>query len=159
MTMIKRLGNIEISGNDVSEYDNNQKVVIISTDKIDIISIEIGFSEERPVFSMIFGIITITLGFIFGILPIMNIVLTSVNGDPALGAWGIFVFALPLFYIGGWFILKTFRYGYFLKVVTAKRIRKLSFGKSIKKASIQNFVEECNCVFEKKIIINSKWLH
>ena len=152
--MIKRLENIEISENDVSEYDKSLKVVVIPRDKIYTITLEYGFSEERPIISISFGFVTICLGVWFGLLPILRMLLRFINGEHVYGNVGIFAFSVPLLFIGGWFIIKAFRYSYFLKVATIKTTRKMSFGKSIEKTTVQSFIEECNAAFGYNIYLN-----
>jgi hypothetical protein len=144
--MIKRLGNIEISENSVSEYDRNFKAVVIPKEEITTISLEHGFSEERPIISIIIGLITMVLGIGLGLLPILQMLQRSISGEYVHGNMGIFAFSVPLLFIGGWFILKALRYNYFLKVDTTNRTRKMPFGKSIEKTAIQSFIEDCNSI-------------
>ena len=143
LTMIKRLGNIEISESEISEYDRNMKAV----------SIEHGFSEERPILSILIGLLTLTLGIGFGLLPISRMLLRSINGAYVNGNMGIFAFSVPLLFIGGWFIVKTMRYS-FIKVATVQRTRKMPFGTSVQKTEIQGFIEDCNSTLGYNILIN-----
>ena len=152
--MLKRLGNIEISENYISEYDRNLKAVVIPRVEITAISLEHGFSEERPIISIIIGSITITLGVGFGLLPILQMLQRSLNGDYVHGNMGIFAFSAPLLFIGGWLILKTLRHSYFLKVETVNRLRKMPFGKKVEKASIRDFIEDCNGALGYNILLN-----
>jgi hypothetical protein len=154
LTMIKRLGNIEISESEISEYDRNLKAVIIPKEKKATISIEHGFSEERPILSILIGLLTLTLGIGFGLLPISRMLLRSINGAYVNGNMGIFAFSVPLLFIGGWFIVKTMRYSYFIKVATVQRTRKMPFGTSVQKTEIQSFIEDCNSTLGYNILIN-----
>ena len=154
LTMIKRLGNIEISENDVSEYDRNLKAVVISKKEIAKISLEHGFSKQRPIISIIIGLITLTFGIGLGLLPILQMLQRLINGEYVHGNMGIFAFSVPLIFIGGCFILKTLRYNYYLKVDTINRTRKMPFAKSIEKAAIQSFIEDCNRILGYNIQLN-----
>lgn len=157
LTMIKRLGNIEISESEISEYDRNLKAVIIPKERIATISIEHGISEERPIISILIGLIILSFGIGFELLPISRMLLRSINGESVHGNMGIFAFAVPLLFIGVWFILKTMRYSYFIKVATVKRTRKIPVGKSAQKTEIQSFIEDCNSTLGYNILLKEEW--
>jgi hypothetical protein len=154
---MKKLGLIEITENEVAEFDRNRKIVAIPKDQIEEISLEYGFSEERPITSIVIGFLLLLLGIGFGLIPIMGIILQITNDELVGGSrnFGVFAFAIPLLFLGAWFVFKTFKYRHFLKVVTSSNTRKLPFGKSIAKASIESYVKECNRAFGYNILLKN----
>ena len=143
-TMVKRIADIEISEESISEYDRNRKIVMIPRETIKNISLEYGFSEERPIISILFGLVSLLIGTALGLMPVLKMLFRIFNGEQVHGNFGIFVFAIPLLFIGAWLIIRTFKYGHYLSVETANTTRKLSFGIKVERAEITSFIEECN---------------
>jgi hypothetical protein len=142
--MGKRLAKIEISKECISEYDRNRKIVIIPRESIEKVSLEYGFSEERPIMSILFGLVSLLIGFALGLMPISKMLFRTINGEQVLGNLGIFVFAIPLLLIGAWLIMRSLSYGHYLRVTTTKATRKLSFEKRVEREAITSFIKECN---------------
>jgi hypothetical protein len=156
MPIAKRLDRVEISETEISEYDGHRKVVTISKDDVKEISIEYGFSEERPITSILIGLIILAPGVSLGLLPLFQILSRLLRGEQVHGNIGLYAFATPLIFIGAGLLFKTFKLSYFLKIVTNKSIKKLPFRKNIERAKIDLFAMECNKVFGYKIKNSSR---
>jgi hypothetical protein len=152
--MANRLENIEISRDGISEYERNRKIISIPVEDIDRVSLEHGFSEERPVLVVLIGLILLVPGIGFGLLPLIKISSRLINGEQVHGNFGLLAFALPLILIGLLYITKAFKFGYYLKITAGGINRKLPFGKSVDKTDIYKFIKECGRTYKYNIDLN-----
>lgn len=147
----KRIDRIAISETEIAEYDGHKKVVVIPIDDIKETVIEYGFSEERPITSIIIGFICLAPGVSLGLLPIYSYFSRFLKGERIGGGnVGLFAFAVPLIFIGVYFIFKVFRRSYFLKIVTNTSNRKLPFNRNTEKTNIDIFSKECSRILGQK---------
>ena len=105
LDLMYRFGNIEISANEISEYDRDRKIIVIPKEKTKKIYLLYGFSEDRPLVSILVGLITIYFGFIFGLNPILQILISLFNGQLVRGSFVLYALATPLLLLGAWLML------------------------------------------------------
>ena len=153
-TMTKRLENIEISETGISEYERDRKIITIPAENIDRVLIKYGFSEERPIISVLVGLVLLIPGTGFGLLPLIKIFLRMLRGELIYGNLWIMAFALPLILIGLLYIKNAFRYGYYLKITNDGKYRKLPFGKSVNETDVYKFVKDCGRTYKYNIDLN-----
>ena len=135
-----RLDRIEITKDEVAEFDRNRKIIAIPKDHIKEISLEYDYSEERPIVSIIIGVFLFIIGFVFGLMPVFQLIKKMLENN-STGVFGPFALAIPLLFLGVWFILRVFQKRSFLKVVANSTTRKLSFGKGIEKTTLEKFIK------------------
>lgn len=72
-----KCSSVEISEQEISEFDKNTKTVGIQRKDISEISLKYGFIGERFFVQIICGIILIALGLLLGLLPIFHMLKTG----------------------------------------------------------------------------------
>lgn len=155
--MNKRIERIEISESGISEYDRNRRIIFIHKKNIEKVSLEYGFSEERKLLSVFLGFVVLAIGYVLGLHQIIRYITRIISGEHFYTSTIVFfAIATPMIFIGVYYILRAFRYGYYLKITTKGKIRMLPFGRSVSKSEIYSFVKECNKIFGYKIALAEK---
>ena len=136
---------------EVSEYDENIKIISIPKDKIENISLEYGFYSERFFAQLFVSIVLILLGFVIGFMPLYRMFLKSDFPEEGI-ALKPFAFALPMILIGGYYFVSLFRRKYYLSVKADGEIRKLVFQERTPFLEINDFINKANSDFHYNIL-------
>jgi hypothetical protein len=137
------LSSIEFSSDSVSELDGHRKSVSIAKADIQDIFLRHGHTAERPITQAVVSIILILLGFIMGVYPLYGMVVRH-DLPFSYAALKLFAFAVPLVFIGGFYLRPLFANRFYLLVYTKTGERKLVFNDKLSLEEVQSFVMNCN---------------
>ena len=134
-----RCSSVEITEDEISEFDGNKRIISIQRKDIIEIVLKYGVVGERFLGHIICGLFLIAIGLVFGILPICHVVKTGAY--PTSGAaLGLIAFAAPAVLVGIFLITGLFKRRYYLRVQTRGKNRKVVFQDKIELPELSYFV-------------------
>jgi hypothetical protein len=136
------LSTIEFSAESVSELDGHSKAVTIPRNAIRSISLQYGYSAERPIFQAVIGTVLVLIGFILGVYPVAGMLLT---GEFPLtpAPLKLVAFAVPLVLIGVYMFYRLLVKRFHLVIYTTSDKRKLVFRDKLSLDQVHVFLLNC----------------
>lgn len=144
---------VEITRQEVSEFDRSRKIISINRDDIDQIDLRYGVIGERILINIFVGIVLIVIGTIIGIFPLVPMFAYEYNPENFHGM-KTFALAAPLIFVGVYHVGKLFSRRYYLLIRVGKRYRKIIFKDKIDDTAIHEYLNRANRLFGYDIQIN-----
>ena len=138
-----KFSTVEITEEEVAEYDGNKKIVAIERKDINTIDLKYGFIGEYFIVQIICGFVCIGISLILGFFPVIR--MFSENDFPSTYAiLPTFAYAIPLIFIGLYLILSLLKRKYYLDVIFGNKRRKIIFQDDKSSIEIIDFVKKVN---------------
>lgn len=144
---------VEITRQEVAEFDRDRKIVSIKRDDIDQIALKYGVVGERILINILVGLLLIAIGIILGIFPLVPMFAYKYDPENYHGV-KLFALAAPLIFVGIYHVGKLFSRRYYLLISVGKKYRKIIFKDKIAVAEIQDYLNRANRIFGYDIQIN-----
>lgn len=148
---IIRCSTIQVSKEDVCQFDGNKPILKVPRKQIREIALAYGMPAKHPVVRVSISLVLISLGASPGFIPLMSIVLGEYITFYSL--LDILAFAVPLMLIGLWPLPAIFQKRYYLLIRTVTGRKKLVFKERPSKSSLCQFLMKAEQEFGYKI----KW--
>ena len=148
-----RLSSVDITREEIAEYDGKLKIISIDSKVIDKIELKFGIIGERFVSQILLAFGIIGLGIVFGILPLVNYLIKNDYPDTILFYKHI-TYALSLLPIGIYLLFRLYQRRFFLLVKTGDMKRKVIFKEKIDSEKIMEYLNRANKNFDYDIQTN-----
>ena len=134
---------VEITEEEVAEYDGNTKIVAIERKDINTIDLKYGFIGENFIVQIICGFVCIGISMILGFFPVFRM-FSEGDFPSTVAILPTFAYAMPLILIGLYLILSLLKRKYYLDVVFGNKRRKIIFQGDKSSVEIIDFVKNVN---------------
>ena len=136
--------NISADESGIYEYEDSKCLNWLPVADIVGLSKGYGYLVRFPVFVLLLGAMLILVSVVFGVLPIIQAIIYSINSGTALKGYGL----VTLFIIFGfWFIKISFRKGHYISVETKRGQKKLEISGGFDEKPLNDFIQDAKNMF------------